>query len=102
MMNMEELSTKFLMEKKKIWVAGNTGMVGQAIERVLKKKNYILLDSNNIDLRIQTDVINWMQTNKPDIVYLAAAKVGGILANIQSPVDFIEDNLLISINIKLY
>ena len=99
MMNTEEFSTKFSMKKKKIWVAGNTGMVGQAIERILKKENYILLNSNNIDLRVQTNVLNWMQKNKPDIVYLAAAKVGGILANTQSPVDFIEDNLLISINI---
>lgn len=98
-MNTEEFSTKFSMKKKKIWVAGNTGMVGQAIERILKKENYILLNSNNIDLRVQTNVLNWMQKNKPDIVYLAAAKVGGILANTQSPVDFIEDNLLISINI---
>ena len=98
-MNTEELSTKFSMKKKKIWVAGNTGMVGQAIEKILKINDYVLLDSNNIDLRIQTDVTNWMQKNKPDIVYVAAAKVGGILANTQSPVDFIEDNLLISINI---
>ncbi|MBD23069.1 MAG: GDP-fucose synthetase [Alphaproteobacteria bacterium] len=98
---MEELKKKIELKNKKIWIAGKTGMVGQAILRQLIKKNYNikLLDSKTLDLRRQKDVEAWMEKNKPDIVFLAAAKVGGILANDKYPVNFIEDNLLISLNV---
>ena len=100
-MFMEELKKKFNLKNKKIWIAGKTGMVGKAILKQLKKKKYSikLLDSKNLDLRRQGDVESWMKKNKPNIVFLAAAKVGGILANDNYPVNFIEDNLLISLNV---
>ena len=101
MIFMAEQKKKIELKNKKIWIAGITGMVGQAILRQLKKKkyNFKLLNSKHLDLRRQTDVEAWMKKNKPDIIFLAAAKVGGIFANDKYPVDFIEDNLLISLNV---
>ena len=64
-----------------------------------KKYNFKLLNSKHLDLRRQIDVEAWMKKNKPDIIFLAAAKVGGIFANDKYPVEFIEDNLLISLNV---
>ena len=75
-------------------------MVGKAILKQLKRKISIkLLDSKDLDLRRQVDVESWMKKYKPNIVFLAAAKVGGIFANDNYPVNFIEDNLLISLNV---
>ena len=98
---MAEQKKKIELKNKKIWIAGMTGMVGQAILRQFKKKknNFKLLNYNHLDLIRQTDVEAWMKKNKPDIIFLAAAKVGGIFANDKYPVDFIEDNLLISLNV---
>ncbi len=101
MIFMAEQKKKIELKNKKIWIAGMTGMVGQAILRQLKKKkyNFKLLNSKHLDLRRQIDVEAWMKKNKPDIIFLAAAKVGGIFANDKYPVEFIEDNLLISLNV---
>ena len=98
---MEEPRKKFNLNNKKIWIAGETGMVGKAILKQLKKKkpNNKFLNSKHLDLRRQVDVEDWMKKNKPNIIFLAAAKVGGILANNNYPVNFIEDNLLISLNV---
>ena len=57
------------------------------------------MNSKSLDLRRQEEVEDWMKKNKPNIIFLAAAKVGGILANNNYPVNFIEDNLLISLNV---
>ena len=86
----------------KIYVAGNTGLVGSAIIRMLKKKgfdNILSTPSSNWDLRNQDDVRRFFRINKPDYVFLAAAKVGGIGANSEQPADFIYDNLMIQTNI---
>ena len=86
----------------KIYVAGNTGLVGSAIIRMLKKKgfdNILSTPSSNWDLRNQDDVRRFFRINKPDYVFLAAAKVGGIGANSEQPAEFIYDNLMIQSNI---
>jgi len=86
----------------KIYVAGNTGLVGSAIIRMLHEKgfdNILSTPSSNWDLRNQEDVNRFFRINKPDYVFLAAAKVGGIGANSEKPAEFIYDNLMIQTNI---
>ena len=87
--------------KKKIWIAGHGGMVGSSLVRIFKKSDYKVLtvDRKKIDLRNQTKVNNWVKKNKPSIIIIAAAKVGGIKHNSTYPAEFIYDNLLISSNI---
>jgi GDP-L-fucose synthase len=87
---------------QKIYVAGHQGMVGSAIVRSLKKKGYTNIigrSHQELDLTNQADVNNFFQTEKPDQVYLAAAKVGGIYANNTYPADFIYINLMIESNV---
>ena len=87
--------------KKKIWIAGHRGMVGSSLVRIFKNSHYKILtiDRKKIDLRNQTKVNNWVKKNKPSIIIIAAAKVGGIKHNSTYPAEFIYDNLLISSNI---
>ncbi len=87
---------------KKIFVAGHLGMVGSSLVRELKKKNFrniIVASRNDLDLQDQHAVQNFFKHKKPDEVYVAAAKVGGIYANNNFPADFIYENLIISLNI---
>ena len=86
---------------KKIFVAGHRGMVGSAIVRRLSSENCAILkaDRNTLDLLDQSAVRSWMAKNKPDAVVLAAAKVGGIVANDTYPADFLIDNLVIETNV---
>jgi len=77
-------------------------MVGSSIVRLLKKLGYTnVLTSSKIELDLtnQQSVNNWFEVNKPDYVFLAAAKVGGILSNKTYPANFIYDNLMIQTNI---
>tara|TARA_B100000287_G_scaffold262331_1_gene246820 strand:- start:2086 stop:3000 length:915 start_codon:yes stop_codon:yes gene_type:complete len=86
----------------KIYVAGNTGLVGSAIIRMLKRKgfnNILSSPSSHWDLRNQERVEQFFRINEPEYVFLAAAKVGGIGANTESPAHFIYDNLMIQTNI---
>ena len=86
----------------KIYVAGNTGLVGSAIIRMLKEKghtNILSSPSSHWDLRKQHDVERFFAFNQPEYVFLAAAKVGGIGANSEQPAEFIYDNLMIQSNI---
>ena len=88
--------------KSKFYVAGNTGLVGSAIVRMLKKKrfyNIISSPSSHWDLTVQSRVEQFFRINQPEYVFLAAAKVGGIGANSESPAHFIYDNLMIQTNI---
>ncbi|MGI8570095.1 MAG: GDP-L-fucose synthase [Methylocella sp.] len=87
--------------KRRIWVAGHRGMVGSAILRRLAKEDVEILtvDRRNVDLREQDTVRQWVAQAKPDVVILAAAKVGGILANDSYPADFLFDNLAIETNV---
>ena len=86
----------------KFYVAGNTGLVGSAIVRMLKKKmfyNIISSPSSHWDLTVQSRVDQFFRLNQPEYVFLAAAKVGGIGANSTSPAHFIYENLMIQTNI---
>ncbi len=85
-----------------IFVAGHNGLAGSAICRALEKfgyKNILTVSREKLDLRNQIKVKNWFKKNNPDIVILAAAKVGGILANNNFPYDFIIDNIQIQTNV---
>jgi GDP-L-fucose synthase len=89
-------------KNEKIFIAGRKGMVGSSIERELRKSGYTNIvggDSKEIDLRRQKDVENYFEIERPDYVVLAAAKVGGIMANIKAPAEFLYDNLAIQNNI---
>ena len=88
--------------KKKIYVSGHNGMVGSAIVRILgKNKNckLILRNKSELDLLNQQDVINFFKKEKPDEVYIAAAKVGGINYNFLNPAEFIYENIMIQSNL---
>jgi GDP-L-fucose synthase len=87
---------------QKIYVAGHRGMVGSAICRALESKgqnNIITRDRQQLDLTNQSAVTAFFNEIKPDVVYLAAAKVGGIHANNTQPASFIYENLMIELNI---
>jgi GDP-L-fucose synthase len=83
--------------RRRIWVAGHRGMVGSAILRRLAREDVEILsvDRRDVDLREKDAVQQWVAGAKPDVIILAAAKVGGILANNSYPVDFLLDNLAI-------
>ena len=83
----------------KIFVAGHKGMVGSAILRELHSKKYFNYITSNIDLRNQGLVQGFFESEKPDYVFLAAARVGGIKANNQRRAEFIYDNLMIESNV---
>jgi len=88
--------------ESRVYVAGNTGLVGSAIVRMLHRKGYtniLSTPSSHFDLRRQDDVERFFKNNEPEYVYLAAAKVGGIVANRDYPAHFIYDNLMIQSNI---
>jgi len=89
-------------KSSKIYVAGHNGMVGSAIVRKLKSlghKNLVLKSSKELDLRNSEDVTSFFNKERPEFVFLAAAKVGGILANSNYKADFIYDNLTIQNNV---
>lgn len=86
----------------KIFVAGHRGLVGSALIRRLKSEGYtnlICATKSQLDLRVQKDVYEYFEQHKPDYVFLAAAKVGGIGFNKEFPGDFIRDNLQIQTNV---
>ena len=92
-----------MMDKEaKIYVAGHRGMVGSAIVRRLEKEGYgnlVLKTSSQLDLRNQEQVEQFFSEEKPEYVFLAAAKVGGIVANSKHPADFMYDNMILEINV---
>ena len=90
------------MSKKRIFIAGDRGMVGSAIVRQLIKRHdveVITRTRQDLDLLDQSQVHQFFQNEAIEEVYLAAAKVGGILANNQYPAQFIYENLMIEANI---
>lgn len=91
------------MEKEaKIYVAGHRGMVGSAIVRCLEAQGYhniVTRTSKELDLRRQEQVEKFFAEEKPDYVFLAAAKVGGIMANNLHPADFMYDNMILEMNV---
>jgi len=86
----------------KIYIAGHNGMVGSAINRLFKEKGYeniIIRGSDELDLTNQQKVLEFFENERPDIVILAAAKVGGIYANNTYPAEFIYENIMIQTNV---
>lgn len=92
-----------MMDKEaKIYIAGHRGMVGSAIVRRLEKEGYhnlVLRTSSELDLCRQDQVERFFETEKPEYVFLAAAKVGGIIANSKHPADFMYDNMILEMNV---
>lgn len=91
----------FHVANRRVWVAGHRGMVGQALVRRLEKEACQLVypDRQRVDLRRQSAVEAWMADARPDVVFVAAAKVGGIYANDTRPAEFLYDNMMIEANI---
>ena len=90
----------FSLAKKRVWVAGHRGMVGSAIVRRLASEGCEVLTVGRaeVDLSNQARTHAWLADHRPDVVFLAAARVGGILANNDHPADFLRDNLQIEMN----
>lgn len=91
----------YSLRGKKVWVAGHRGMVGSALVRSLEARGITPITASraDVDLRRQAEVEAWMDRERPEVVLLAAAKVGGILANQTYPSDFLFDNLAIAMNV---
>jgi len=89
----------FDISGKKIWISGHGGMVGSAIIRRLSNEDCeVLTAERSVDLRNPNLVKEWMKDHKPDVVIVAAARVGGIVANNTRPAEFIYDNITIATN----
>jgi GDP-L-fucose synthase len=95
------MTVSFSLVGKRVWVAGHRGMAGSAIVRRLAAERCELVSAgrDQLDLRNQGAVEAWMQTVRPQVVFVAAATVGGIVANDSRPAEFIYDNLAIETNI---
>ena len=91
----------FDLAGKRVWVAGHRGMVGSAVVRRLANETceVITAGRDELDLTDQRAVLGWMHNQRPQVVVLAAARVGGILANDTQPVEFLRDNLLIQTSV---
>lgn len=91
----------FDLSGRRVWVAGHKGMVGSAVVRRLARENCEIVTAGRetVDLKRQTEVEGFLRSERPDVVVMAAAKVGGILANDSFPADFLYDNLMIEANI---
>lgn len=92
---------QFELAGRRVWVAGHRGMVGQALVRRLENEACDLIEAprERIDLRRQQVVEDWIGQARPDLIFVAAAKVGGIHANDTRPAEFLYDNLMIEANI---
>lgn len=95
-------NTQFALDGARVWVAGHAGMVGSAVVRKLegdRRCTVLTATRREADLTRQADTERWMTDLRPDVVVLAAAKVGGIFANDAYPADFIDQNLAIALNV---
>ena len=94
-----------ISKKANIYVAGHKGLVGSALLRKLESKGYkniIIADKKELDLTNQLKVLNFFKRKKIDFIFLAAAKVGGILSNQKYKAEFIYNNLAIQLNVIHY
>ena len=96
-----ERSGDYALKGKRVWVAGHRGMVGAALVRRLAREGceVLIAERSDADLTRQAEVERWMAKTKPQVVFVAAAKVGGILANDTRPAEFLYDNLMIEANV---
>lgn len=95
------LDAPFRLAGRRVWVAGHRGMVGQALVRRLNREECEILtvDRRTLDLRRQRETEDWLAANRPEVIFVAAATVGGIRANDTRPAEFLYDNLLIQANV---
>ncbi len=98
---MTEPRLPYSLSGKRVWVAGHTGMVGSALLKRLARENctILTLSHGEADLRRQNDVEAFVARTRPQAIFLAAARVGGIVANDSAPADFLYDNLMIAANV---
>ena len=102
MTSMVEVSRhNFALRGKRVWVAGHTGMVGSALVRRLRREEcrLITIEHAELDLPRPRETEEWMALARPDVIFIAAARVGGILANAHHPADFLYENTMIAMNI---
>jgi GDP-L-fucose synthase len=97
----QQFEQKYALKGKRVWVAGHRGLVGSALVRRLEREDCEVLTAGRekVDLRVPGQVADWLADRRPQVVFLAAAKVGGILANDTYPADFLYENLLIELNV---
>ncbi|WP_246663603.1 GDP-L-fucose synthase family protein [Phyllobacterium endophyticum] len=97
----EQDNHSFDLRHKRVWVAGHTGLVGSALTRRLQSEGCELLtvSHDDLDLTRQSETEEWMADARPDAIFIAAARVGGIIANSTYPADFLYDNAMIAMNI---
>jgi GDP-L-fucose synthase len=95
------VAAEFSLRGRRVWVAGHNGMVGAALVRRLASEGCKILTAtrSEVDLTRQAETEAWIAAHRPDAVFVAAAKVGGILANSSAPADFLYDNLMIEANV---
>ncbi len=95
------MDNQFDLRGKRVWVAGHRGMVGGALVRRLQSEDCVVLTAGRaqLDLRRQAEVEKWIAEQRPDLIFVAAATVGGIYANDTRPAEFLYDNLAIESNI---
>ena len=98
---MAEAGSAFELRGRRVWVAGHRGMLGSAVVRRLAQEQCEILTvtRDDLDLRRQAMVEDWIHSARPDVVILAAARVGGVLANSRYPASFLSDNLSIQDNV---
>jgi len=93
--------SSYNLRNKRVWVAGHNGLVGSALVRRLERENceILIAPRDRVDLRSAEQLERWMTTTRPEAVFLAAARVGGIHANSSRPAEFSYDNLMIQTNV---
>src|SRR6266702_3306424 len=97
----ERASTIFPLSGRRVFVAGHQGMVGSAVVRRLAREGceVLTISRKDVDLRRQADTEAWLEANRPEVVFIAAATVGGIMANDTRPAEFLYNNLMIAANL---
>ncbi|MEX2521019.1 MAG: GDP-L-fucose synthase [Paracoccaceae bacterium] len=97
----DDAPTPCHLEGKRIWIAGHRGLVGSAITRRLRRGGCepMTAERGELDLLRQAQVEEWMRKRRPEVIFIAAGKVGGIMANSTAPADFLYENLMINANI---
>jgi GDP-L-fucose synthase len=98
---LKAMTKPFSLSGKRVFVAGHRGMVGSALARRLAREDCEILtvDHRDVDFRRQLETESWLEKARPDVVFVAAATVGGILANDTRPGEFLYDNVMIAANI---